>query len=474
MHRLLKLTVTVAASLVAVACSHRNRMDPVLAAYETGQYSVASEALVPLLEDRRDSEKDRTIYELEAGAVYAAGGEIEKSIEAFGAADDRMWEYLDDAPEVRISEQAAAILTNQTIINYFGRPHDRIMCCTYQGLNHLSRGDLEKAGVSFRRALEWQQDAVTKNEKEVEALQERASADSKAEGYDSQRALEDERTKQGFESAYGPLRDMKGYGKFEIPYAVFLRAIHQQLLNRTDSLQQATEGFRRTAGMLSDEARDMVMKDAELAEQVTNGSTKLPPMVYVICESGMAPMLEELRIDIPLFIPSVPYVGAAFPVIKFREGAPGPFRLRSGDASVPSVVLTDMDRVVAEEFNQRLPAIITMTLVSSATKAIATAVAQQAAEQQGGNAALFIALVGAVYQVSTNSADLRTWLTLPKQVQYARLEAPASGSLEVELGDGQKIGPINVESGGTTLVHVRAPRAGVAPAVRTIRFPGTT
>ena len=84
-------------------------MKPVILAYESGNYAQAAIDLEPLLADRRDSEKDRTLYELEAGAVYAAAGDIPRSIEAFGAADERMWEYLDDAPEVRVSEQAAAI-----------------------------------------------------------------------------------------------------------------------------------------------------------------------------------------------------------------------------------------------------------------------------------------------------------------------------------------------------------------------------
>jgi hypothetical protein len=77
----------------------------------------------------------------------------------------------------------------------------------------------------------------------------------------------------------------------------------------------------------------------------------------------------------------------------------------------------------------------------------------------------------AIYQIGTNNADLRIWLTLPKQVLYARFPAPADGTVEIELGDGQRIGPISAESSGATIVHVRSPRMGAAPAVRTMRFP---
>jgi hypothetical protein len=76
-----------------------------------------------------------------------------------------------------------------------------------------------------------------------------------------------------------------------------------------------------------------------------------------------------------------------------------------------------------------------------------------------------------VYQLATNSADLRTWMTLPKEVLYARFPAPSDGTVSVDLGDGQRIGPLAVESRGVTLVHVRLPGNGATPAVRTMRFP---
>jgi hypothetical protein len=459
-----------AATLLSAACSHQDRMKPIVTAYEGGNYGLAAQEIAPLLKDRRDSEKDRTLYELEAGAVYAAAGDMEQSMAAFAAADDRMWEYLDDAPDVRISEQAAAILTNQTIITYTGRPYDRIMCTTYQALNHLAQGNLDAAGVSLRRAYEWQRDAADKYSKEIEALEKKASEASSGENYDSKAALEDPRVKGGLDSAYGPLRDMQGYAEFAVPYSTYLQGLQFQLTGRPEALAQATVAFRRAAGMLPESDRAYVEEDARLAEAASNGAA-IPPTVYVLVESGMGPWLEEFRIDIPLFIRGLPYVGAAFPVLKFKEGSASGFTARAGGTGYPSSVLTDMDRVVAGDFNRRLPAIITMTIVSSATKAIATYLAQQAVYEQNPDAAWIVAIAGAIYQIGTNNADLRIWLTLPKQVLYARFPAPSDGVFEIELGDGQRIGPIATESNGATLVHVRTPRMGAAPSVRTMRFP---
>jgi hypothetical protein len=54
--------------LASTACSHQNRMKPVVAAYATGDYAVATLELTPLLEDRRESEKDRTSTTLRRSA----------------------------------------------------------------------------------------------------------------------------------------------------------------------------------------------------------------------------------------------------------------------------------------------------------------------------------------------------------------------------------------------------------------------
>jgi hypothetical protein len=457
-------------AIAAAGCSHLDRMKPTIAAFESGAYAKAESTFEPLLEGRRESNKDRTLYELEGGMIFAAAGDTERSMGALNYADEEMWKYLDEAPDVRVTEQAAAILTNQTVVTYRGTTYDRVMCSTYQALNHLARGNLEAAGVSLRRAYEWQRDAVEKNAKEIEALEEKANAAGASKGYDAKAAQKDPTTRAGLESAYGEIRDMKGYAEFAVPYSTYLQALRFQLTGRSDEMAQATVAYRRVVGMLPDADRAYVEEDAKLAEAVSQGAP-MPSMVYVLCETGMAPELVEFKISIPLFIRQVPYVGAAFPVLKFQSGGTSSFIVRAGNARYSSSTLTDMDSVIGGDFNRRLPAIITMTLVSSATKAIATYIAEEAANRSSKTAAWIASIGGAIYQLATNSADLRTWLTLPKQVLYARFPAPAEGSFEVDLGDGQKIGPIAVESGGTTIVHVRAPRAGAPPAVRTMRFP---
>ena len=456
---------------VLAGCSHADRMRPTVEAFSRGAYPKAVEDFEPLLKSRRDSRKDRLLYELEAGLLYAAAGDRERSRSALDHADQEMWRYLDSEPDVRVSEQAVAILTNQTVIPYRGTTYDRILCSTYQALNHLDRGDLESAGVSLRRAYEWQRDAVDKNAKEIEGLQAKASEQAGSSGYDAQRAMEDPGVQSGLSSAYGAIKDMKGYAEFAVPYSSYLQAVQQMLTGRRDAAAQATVGFRKVAGMLREADRAYAEADAREAEAASTGDAPAPSTVYVIVESGMGPALEEFKISLPLFIRQVPYVGAAFPVLRFRPAGPSGFTARAAGNSYASGTLTDMDSVVAGDFNRRLPAIIALTVVSSGSKAVATYFLQEGAlGNNNKNSAWLVSLAGMVYQLATNSADLRIWLTLPKEVLYARFPAPADGQVSIDLGDGQRIGPLAVESKGSTLVHVRVPSLGATPSVRTMRF----
>lgn len=448
-------------------------MERVVRAFEAADFGRAAREMEPVLRDRSSSDMDRVLYELEAGAVFAASGDLARSSAAYARADELTWPYLDEKPEVRIAEQAAAILTNQTVVTYRGRPYDRICCAAFEAINRMAEGDLDGAGVMLRRAYEWQRDAVERNAAEIAGLEEEAASSAKANGYDLGAAERDARTWTRLDSAYGAIREMQGYADFAVPYATYLAGLQRIATGRNDAIAEAVVDFRRVAGMLGPKDGADAELEARLAEDATRGAA-LVPTVHVLCESGMGPWLDELRIDVPLFIRQLPYVGAAFPVLRFRAGGPDGFALRAGGEARRSAVLTDFDRVVAGDFNRRLPAIIALTIVSSATKATATYFAQEAFTSNDRGAAWAASIVGALYQVATNSADLRTWLTLPKRVHYARVAAPSDGTVLIELDGGARVGPIAVESDGLTIVHLRAPASGRPPAVRTMRFPFVT
>jgi len=95
-----------------------------------------------------------------------------------------------------------------------------------------------------------------------------------------------------------------------------------------------------------------------------------------------------------------------------------------------------MDAVIAREFENELPVVVTKTLISAAAKAAIAYGLQEATRNQNEWVAIGTRIAAAVYQYATNEADVRTWASLPKQFQYARMPTPANRRINVSVAGG--------------------------------------
>ena len=446
-------------ALALAACGYDRKMAGVMASYDAGQYAQAASEIQPLLQEHdADAPINGVVFHLDGGTVLRAAGDVDASRRSLDWAYEAVRPYLDQAAETKVTEEVAAVLTNQTVRTYRGTTYDRILLNTYQSLNWLRQGDLEKANVELNRAALWQKDAVERNADRIRAEQEAFAKAGKDKGYDVSSTMQDAGFRQAMEQAYGPVWDRRGSVDYEVSVTSWLRGAVQMARGEPSAFDQARQSFKAVAGMLGEPANAAVLEDLAMADAATRG--ELPPrMVWVLLETGRAPSRKELRLDIPLFIQEVPYVGAAFPLLEVHDGQVASMSVEGGEKPVNATLLCDLDAVVKRTFDDQLPLVITATLVSSASKAVATYFAQRAAGDYGWAAALG----GAIYQVAMNSADLRCWLTLPKQWMLARLPRPASGRLSVALGDGQRLDGLEIPDAPFTIVHVKSVRSGTVP-----------
>jgi hypothetical protein len=445
---LLSLPVRLAASFLAAALlagcvSYTDQTEQLRAAWAVGAYPQAEK--IATAAAQHSNRVDTVLWNLEAGAAARAAGDFPGSLRAFNAADG-LFDYWDTQPDVSISRETAALLVNPTVLPYRGYDYDRIMESVYQALNYLALGQFDQARVELNRALERQQTAQAHNAARAAAAQQ-AAADSAAHtGYDAARAQNDPRFKAQYQQTYGPLDNLKYYTDYANPFATYLRALCllARPLSPTDA-ESARVDFARVQAMIG--SNEFIDADLALATQITTGA-KLPPLTFVIYETGQAPDRVEQRIDIPLFIASrdVPYFGVAFPKLNFHpQYSPGLVVQTVGQPALRTALLCDMDSVVAQEFRNDLPEVVVKTLISAGLKAAAQFGVHQTTKDNDFLDSL-TQISGLIYQVATNRADLRTWTTLPKQIQFARLPAPAdhklylaragvTESLEVDLPD---------------------------------------
>jgi len=388
---------------------------------------------------------------------------LRASLAAFDRAEERMNAY-DREPEVRLGSSSLALLTNLANLPYEGRAYDRILMHGYKALNYLQLGERDAARVELNRALQRQRDALAENsarlaEAEVAASELRSGRLTDREGnravYDISRTLgdADARRRLGAVDASVQAR-IRPYGDYVNPFVVFLDGLFflTQAEDRSD-LERARLSFERVASFAPD--NPYAVADAAMAEAAAEG--KMPEgLTYVIYEAGVAPFREEIRLQLPLYLVTdkVSYVGAAFPYLRFSQGRPPVLNVTAEGVTLPSALVCSMDSVIASDFRNEWPSVVTKTLVGTAFRATLDAAMQRKAKKElGERGQAFFEILTAVIQDSTNIADTRTWRSLPQEFHTVRLATPADRKLVLSVGGATQT--VELSPGRINLVYVK-------------------
>jgi len=466
-------SLAVAVGLLSLGCAanwHDNGKD-FLNPYENGHLTKAATEATRSAKD--GVEHDKVILNLEAGAILRAVNRIPESTAAFDAADALVGDY-NQWPEVRFSEEIAAAVTTVRNTNYRGYLSDLVMLNVYRALNAMETGNSDAARTNLVRASFVQQDIATKYADALANAQQKLDAkgaQAKQKGdYDTNatmnQRLDGGQTVEEKLVGSSDLQDLRATKNYVNPFADYLQGIYflSSGVDASDR-ERAAVAFKRVAGMMPN--NPYVAQDVEEAERVANGAA-LAPITYVIFETGLPPYRDQIQIPLPLFILNnqAPSVVLYFPTIHSRDGYVSELTVSAGGGQYTSAIVADMDAIVKQEFRNQLPTIITRMIIGAATKAVIDAASKQAMKNQDATAQLAVSLGMLLYQAAFNQADLRTWRTLPKQFQVARVPTPSDRNLTLRLSDGSYAIPVQLPEGKANIVYVKSIRAGVQPIVR--------
>jgi hypothetical protein len=443
--------------LAGAGCQHNASLLEAQQAYRVGNLAEARAKITQYSEADGDG-RDQLIAHIEQGSILRTTGEIEASNLAFTTADQAISRFQNEA-DVSLSQEGTALFTNLNFLKYRGTHYDRIMVSLYRAMNFLTLGDYDSAEVELIRVYERQRSAVAENAKRIEEAQEdlkEAAARESETQYDVERARQDPAFQASLDAAYAPLEQFDAYEPYVNPFAEFFQGLYF-MANPADASdrERARVSLERARGMVPDNA--YLAEDLELATNRTRGAP-MPALTYVIFETGVAPHRDQIRIDIPLFLlnDEVDYVGAAFPKLVTHGDFADTLTARADGEVHRTELLADMDAVVAREFKNELPVIVTKTLLASGTKALAAYLAKEATKDEDPWVALGTRIGAIAYQASQNQADLRTWATLPKQVHYARFPTPESGIIQLQSPGTLQPMPVSVAAEGVNVVVVRS------------------
>ncbi|OIR07422.1 hypothetical protein GALL_103810 [mine drainage metagenome] len=392
---------------------------------------------------------------------------LKGSQEAFGNAESRIQHY-DELAKVRVGSQTAAMLTNLANLPYEGHGYDRVMLHTYSALNWLQLGDYDRARVELNRGLQSQRDLVARNSRRI--LQTQAEARKAREGalavngqpapYDVGRAEQDPQLQsQISQIESGLAARMKGYGPYVNPFSVFLDGLFFTVrADGPSDMERARLSMERAAGMNPDNS--YLRADLRVAENLPTGASD-DGTTYVVFETGSAPSLDELRIDVPTFAFTnrVAYVGAALPVLHFHDTYLPAVTVEAGGRGYRTELVCSMDSVVAQDYRDDFRSVLVKTLISTGIKAAASAAIQNQFKDQGQAAQLLTGLLTGITSYATTVADTRSWTALPKEFQYCRFPTPPDGLVTVDAGNAKYV--VKLRPGRVNLLYVRSIAPGL-------------
>lgn len=416
---------------------------------------------------------DLILYNMERGRYAQLIGNSEVSIVDFRASMEKIKENDEKAliSASDIGANIAATMVNDNAIPYEGEGYERVLLHHYQALNYLKKKDLEGAGVEVRRANAEQNDSLKRFEKDVEKAQEEAQKKkinaNSASKIDIQYAQMDEvagKVKNSFQNAYTFYVSGFIYELLQQPndaYIDYKKALEIYPENRylqKDVLRLAVKLDMR------EEFDELKLRFPAENKQFIDESVAGSGELLVLFEDGFVPQKQEVKIPIPI---NSGLISIAFPIYKGKWSAQMPLTILNNNERIGSTEpICDVRALAVKALKEKAPVIATRQII----RAVAKGVTSAAAKKKGGELGQFAVNV---WNLISESADLRSWLTLPADAQILRTTLPGGSyklSLQHPMATGISYVDVDIPADGKTVVQVT--RAGGQLYTSTTQFSG--
>lgn len=410
-------------STTSVFTSYTSKMNLLIDDLATRQFDKS----LKILNKYRKS-NDKILYLLERGRIAQIKNDTDSSMKDFEAAIAAVRQMEEKAvvSASDIGAQTASLLANDNTIPYKGDGYEKVFMYQFQAFNYLVKKDLEGAGVEVRRANLEQKLALEMHEKELARAEEKA----RDKQIDTQQAY------NNLNSAYQGMDDVAGKVKnsFQNAYAFYMSGIVYELLNQPNDAyidyKKALQIFPDNAYLQRDVMR--LAKDLEMNQEYEyyasrfgkysvkgeegTGGGKTGDLV-VFFENGLVPQKREIQIPIPT--PNG-LLAIAFPIYHTKWSAVEPLSLsESGGGSSFGMTesICHVQALAVKSLKEKVPAMVIRHILRAAAKA---AIQQKAKDSAGSLGQIF----SSIYNVVSERADVRSWLTLPRDVQIMRIHLP--------------------------------------------------
>lgn len=341
------------------------------AAFEAGNYDLA---IAKLKEYADKKDNDELLYLMDLGMVYHAAGRYKEAISTFLRAD-KMAEIKD---YTSLAQEAGSVLLNDEIKPYKGEDFEKVMINMYLAIDYTMLGDYENGLVECRKVNRKLDRMITEGK-----MPYHNNAFAK---YLAAALFE---ARQEYNDAFVDYRQLL---KWDVPAAfAYLGTPLLRLSDKLKAEQEFATYKKKFPGVTN---YQLSSKEGE---------------VVLLFEAGKAPY----KVPSPQFH-LVPIFHKNSYATLFgrlsREGA---------GEKVETSTLFDVEATAIKELDDKSGAIIAKKLAGIAAKEAAAAGVEAASDSKflGGLTRIFLHV--------SDTADLRSWNTLPALLQIARFKVPA-------------------------------------------------
>jgi uncharacterized protein len=397
---------------------------------------------------------DMILYNMERGRIAQITGQPNSSMLDFSASMDSIKanEQKATISVSGIGAQLAAVATNDNAIPYEGEGYERVMLHHFQAMNYLAKKDLEGAGVEIRLANSEQEESMKRHQKELD----KAEDDAKEKAIDSSK-------NNAIHNQFAQLDEVAGKVKnsFQNAYTFYLSGFVYELSGQSNDAyidyKKALEIFPTNTVLQKDVVR--LARKLDMAQELSGlnlDSVKKPAAILntegellVLFEDGFAPQKQEVKIPLP--VPKVGLIAIAFPIYKTKWIDAKPLLITQGNVSLGCTeTICNINALAVKSLKERIPALA----IRQTVRAVAKGAAAKVASDKLG---LLGTMGTTLWNMASENADLRSWVTLPGNAQIMRVNLSAGthkltvrqeGSLATADVD------VDIKKGGKTILHV--------------------
>ena len=428
--------------------SYPSQVNPYIKSVSSGQVIKYDK----VFENQFDS-NDAVLYAMEKARLEQIQNLTTNSLEYYKLAIAIIKE-IDNKAVISASDtgaQASAVALNDNAIPYKPPGYERVALRQMQSMNYLANGDLEGASVEVRAANNEDKRAKVAHAKEIEKAQSSVNQAKKEADVSS------------FNDVYAQMNKAVGGVKssFLNAYTYYYSGIIYELAKFPNDAyidyKRALEIAPNNVYIISDVirlAKSLGMReDYDNFKKLYSGFEIEPPspdmgVLVVLFEDGFVKQKDSIDIPIPYFGADT-IIPITCPIYQPPWHTKNTLMLTTvGGISLESKSICSVTDLAVKSLQEALPAILARVVIRGLAKATA---AKQMSDSMGG----WGSLAATIYNLITESADRRSWLSLPDNAQLIRTYiTPGSHDLKFTIGYDLRVHNVVIEPNKITIVRV--------------------